>query len=314
MSLVLVLVALALTLAAGAGWTARRRWVIPAVRRHRRRAAARRQLGWSLRVAAPRSGAAVPRRTARPAAGGDPAPPDPTRQWLAEVRWDETGARFRVVASSLEDGSENVIAASEPVEWPPASPAAFRRMADAAQGLSDALERAGWAPMARGKAWYAARFMWLPDDGRSVGPEHAALWAGPEPEASAPEPPGPRARTDRFQRDARPAETDALWRCEIRWRSGQTRSHFEAVARDLAGGSRPVAGSENLGRSTRAAPGPEDDRARAAVGALRDALLDDGWTPIEPGSPWYAERFVWRRDGTPPTHLDAATPSTAGRT
>jgi hypothetical protein len=302
------LVVLALPLAAGAAWTVLRHWVIPAVRRRRRRAAARGQLrGGSARVAAPGAESPPSRRTARPAAGRGPAPPDPERRWLAEVRWDETAAtpRFRVVARASEDGTEDVIAESGPVEWPPASPGAFRRMAEAAQALSDAVARAGWTPVARGEAWYAARYIWIPDEARPVGPEPPALWAGREPDA--------RAGTDVPQRGAWPAETEALWRCEIRWRSGRTRSHFEAVARDPAGAARPVAGSDSLGRSTRTDPNPEDDRARAAVDVLRETLVADGWTRVEPGSPWYAERFVWRRDGAPPNHLDAATPSTAGR-
>jgi hypothetical protein len=299
-------------------WLVLRQWVMPAVRRTRRRAGGR-------QVERPGRPAAAP--GSEPSAGGyapravparRPAPPDPRRRWLAEVRWDESAAesRFRVIARASEDGSEDVIAESQALEWPPATPAAFQRVADAAQALGESVARAGWTPVARGEAWYAARFIWVPDDARRTRGPQPALWDGRDPEAVAPTP-APTARPaparSRFRRSSWPTRTETRWRCEIRWECGRRDSHFEALARDPTGASRPVAGSENFGWQPRAEPNPLDERARAAVSSLRDTLLADGWTPIEARSQWYAERFVWRRDGTPPDHLDTATPSTAGR-
>jgi hypothetical protein len=262
--------------------------------------------------------ASPPAADVAPVATDEPASPaDPTRRWFAEVRWDETAAtpRFRVAARATGNSAEQVIAESEPVEWPPPNPEAFRHMADAAQALSDALVQAGWTPVARGEGWYAARFVWEPADTAPTDAAGRALRAAAEREAPASPTNGePPARTGRFRRETWPAETQALWRCEIRWRRGWLESHFEAMAHDPAGASRPVASWDSFKGTMRAGPDPIDVRARAAVRALRDTLVADGWNRVEPGAPWYAERFVWRRGGTPPDHTGEGTPISAAGT
>jgi hypothetical protein len=246
-----------------------------------------------------------------PAAGDRPAAPaDPSHRWFAEVRWDETAStpRFRVAARAPGATAEHFIAESQPVEWPPPNPEAFRRLTQAAQALSDALVQAGWTPVERGDAWYAARFVWEPaDDSAPTDAPSRPRRATASPSAAA----APPARSSRPPSDTWPPETEALWRCEICWHRGWITSHFEAMAHDPAAASRPVARSDSFMWTMRADPDPADVRTRAAVRAVRNTLLADGWSRVEPGALWYAERFVWRHVGTPPDHTRQARPTSA---
>lgn len=256
------------------------------------------------------------------------APPDATRPWTAEITWrtGRSGPRFAALARDA-DGAEVVLAQSAPVPWPPADADAVERLGAAADDLARALRRAGWEPLARGEAWYARRFAWTP----APAPTRAAP-AVSEPPAVRPEPSEPQRAERRtgppappspvpesadsgwFKRRPWPEGTEELWRCELRWSAGWARSRFEAVAQEPHGGKRlPVATSEPFSWMLHADPAADDAEVRDAVGELSELLLADGWTEVEPGRRWYARRYVWRRDGAPPTHDQRRSASEAGR-
>jgi hypothetical protein len=291
-----------------------------------------------LRAVATRGRGRPPREAERPG-GQAPRPPDASRRWTAEMGWadGEPGPRFSVVARDDERGEEGVLAESPPLEWPPSSSEAVAALTSAADDLARAVIGAGWIPLAPGAAWYARRFAWEPvAEPVEPAPEQPppALRVGDpavEPEARAPVPPQPRsepeggARPDadadgahvsargRFRRRPWPQEAEALWRCEIRWNGGWTRSRLEVVARAPGGvrGTR-LAASEPFTWMLHADPDPDDREIHAAARNLRALLLADGWTEIDPGRGWYAHRFLWRRTGDPPNHLEL-TQRDAGR-
>ena len=46
-------------------------------------------------------------------------------------------------------------------------------------------------------------------------------------------------------------------------------------------------------------PEPPTRELMTAVRTLMGALEAAGWERIEPGGPWYAQRFLWRGSGEP---------------
>jgi hypothetical protein len=106
----------------------------------------------------------------------------------------------------------------------------------------------------------------------------------PEPaaEAPAPAPPPPLV----------PPDPDAPWTAEIAWAQGDGRCRFYAVAAAGDGGEPvPIVRSSWMGW-------PPDEHTPVtaladAVAALERELTAAGWTPVEPGSAWYAKRFAW---------------------
>jgi hypothetical protein len=216
-------------------------------------------------------------------------PPEPGREWLAEIAWRklERGAVFVVVARSA-DGVEAVISTSDRVEWPPRSGAAIATLERVVSGLETTLRDAGWSPLEPGGAWYAKRFEW------------AARDAAPVPATVAGTP------TGRFRRQpAWPADSEALWRCEIKWDAGYVTSRYIAVMRDPGSRSRrTVAASEPYSWMFRAEPEQDDPGHASAVRGLVAGLEQAGWERVEPANRWWAHRFVWRRADPPPEHLE----------
>lgn len=207
-------------------------------------------------------------------------PPDTGRSWTAVIEWRPTGeeSRFHVVARD-EQGSETVIARSEPLDWPPDNPDAVEALVHAADALTEGLLLAGWRALPSGTAWYERRFEFEP----------ATDWAPPV----AP-------RSGRF----RPA-LEGSWQCEIKWHPGYVRSRFEAVAHDPQGGRRVVARSRPFRWLLMADPDPTNPAFRDELRSLVSALEFAGWQPLDSGRAWYSERFVWRGEGEPPKHVEA---------
>jgi hypothetical protein len=102
-----------------------------------------------------------------------------------------------------------------------------------------------------------------------------------------------------------PEGSEEGWRCEIRCETHDAGSRFRAVALPPSG-DEPWAigeaeGSRWLPPADGDGPTPEHD---AAIAGLESALLQAGWDRAGRGDQWYAERFVWRREGEPPSRLE----------
>jgi hypothetical protein len=226
-------------------------------------------------------------------------PPDSDRRWTAEIQWAraEHTARFCVVARDEEGQSEPVIARSEPFDWPPEGNDAVRALVGAADALSEGLTLAGWKPLPRGEAWYAKRFEWEPAPVTDWAPPVPAPPATPEPT---------RTPTHRFRPTREwPTGTEELWRGEINWRSGYTRSRFEVVMHDPGGEAddRVIATSPPFKWLFMGDPDPSDATFREAALDLAAALESAGWERVGVGTPWYAARFVWHGDEPPPDEV-----------
>lgn len=89
-------------------------------------------------------------------------PPDPRRAWIATIEWRHTDAEshFCVVAQAGDGEPATVIAASDPLEWPPTGPTAVQALGGAAAKLEASLVAAGWKALPPGREWYAKRFSW----------------------------------------------------------------------------------------------------------------------------------------------------------
>jgi hypothetical protein len=238
-----------------------------------------------------------------------PRPPDPARAWTAEVEWRDTpgGPRFCAVARDERNGGETIVAETGPLEWPPRGPAAVQSLAASIFRLSRTMQDAGWSPLAHEGAWYAKRFEWKPAAARR-SPERPPAAAPAEAVDSS----QPSKRTGRFDRPW-PEDLKALWRCEIQWNAGWASSRFEAVAHAPHGvRGEPIAASKPFRWMLRRVPDLRDAPARGAVEELRTLLVTDGWTLLRSGPQWYSHRLVWRREGTPPNHLERAHGDTVG--
>jgi hypothetical protein len=227
-------------------------------------------------------------------------PPDPDRRWTAEIQWTRSGdtARFCVVARDEQGDSEPVIARSETFDWPPEGTDAVQALVGAADALSEGLTVAGWTPLPRGEAWYAKRFEWEPAP--------VTDWAPPQPGPSVAPVESTRAPTHRFRPTSEwPAETEALWRCEITWRSGYARSRFEAVLHDPTDDTdaRVIAASPPFKWLLMSDPDPNHATFREALRDLAAALESAGWERIGVGTSWYGARFVWHGDEPPPDEI-----------
>jgi hypothetical protein len=235
-------------------------------------------------------------------------PSDPGRSWTAEVEWHQEGgrARFTVVARSGDDDAGMLVASSAPLTWPPPDGRAVQRLSEAADRLEAALIGAGWTPLPPGSAWYAKRFAWSP----AAQPVTALPQATPEP--------GGR----RFERqvEAEPQievewPPEDLWRCEIRWHAGYVNSRFEALAhapgrrRGVTVCSTPVFRWLLMADPDSTSPEHLEQFHRVA-----DRLADAGWERAGAGKHWWELRFVWRREGAPPEHLELEEPAEAGAT
>jgi hypothetical protein len=112
--------------------------------------------------------------------------------------------------------------------------------------------------------------------------------------------------------DMRPPDPARSWTAEVEWRQEGGRARFAVIARS---------GDDDEGRlvasSAPLAWPPPDSRAvqrlSEAADRLEAALLGAGWTPLPPGSAWYAKRFAWAPAAQPVTALPQATPEPGGR-
>jgi hypothetical protein len=204
------------------------------------------------------------------------------------------------------------------LKWPPAGAAAVQGLADAVAELERALLAEGWTPLPPGPEWYAKRFAWIPVI--AAASAHVAAHEAPVRDrrrSASPAPAGEheKRRTGRFRRNrplrdyplpfAWPPGSDRLWRSEIRWDAGVVNSRFEAVAfgpgedRDLVVGR--SAAFRWLAMND---PDPATQKYQSELGQLRTALEAAGWEHVGRGANWYSARFVWRRTGTPPDHIE----------
>jgi MYXO-CTERM domain-containing protein len=255
-----------------------------------------------------------PRLTTLTGAGDDDpvealAPPDPERRWTAELEWhDEAGGpRFHVIARAEDGGPAARIASSERLEWPPPDAVAVQRLRRTVARIEAAVRDAGWAPLPAGETWYAKRFAWAPLVAPAGEPEPEPV-APPAPVAAATPAPAPRPVRPLFApQRAWPADTEDLWRCEIRWRAGYINSRFTLVARRPAERRpTPLASSQTFKWMIMNDPEPASQDFRDAVMQLDEQITDAGWEPVGSGREWWELRYVWRGAGDPPLQLDPA--------
>jgi hypothetical protein len=204
-----------------------------------------------------------------------------------------------VLARDQRGGGTTVIARSEALDWPPIDSDAVRALVEAADALTEALVAAGWNPVERGNAWYERRFEWAPKAPTDWRPPRADLT--------------PRLR-QRFRPGATwPEDSEQLWRCEIKWKSGYARSRFQAVAHDPENGTDKVVGTSPAFKwMLLGEPDVRDADFREAARGLAAALEAAGWERVGTGYDWYAARFVWRVDEPPPDRVEDA-PVSASR-
>jgi hypothetical protein len=265
-------------------------------------------------AAAAASGSAVA-RAARPASATAPPrglPPDPGRDWSAQIEWiiREGEARFAVLARTAEQVDDATVVTESPVlEWPPTSAAAVQALTDAVAELERTQLAAGWTALDSGPGWYAKRFAWTPV--LVVEPAPPAANRPAAHAAARPAPPQPAGeqepdRRGRFMRaPAWPEGTDRIWRCELRWDAGVVNSRFEAVAYGPGNEqhARPVASSATFKWLMMSDPDPAADDCRDELRRLGAALREAGWEHVGRGAKWYAARFVWRHPGKPPEEI-----------
>jgi hypothetical protein len=93
---------------------------------------------------------------------------------------------------------------------------------------------------------------------------------------------------------------NAIWTCELTWSTTVRERAFCAQA--SAPGEDPVevARSPKINWPPFLPPSPDAELVAAARRVAR-ALVAAGWTPTTKGPFWYAQRFAWARDGSPPT-------------
>jgi hypothetical protein len=248
----------------------------------------------------------------------DLRPPDPTLPWTAELEWhgDGEGPRFCVTARPVAGGPEALIALSEPIEWPPADPAAVERLRRSVARIEAAVRSAGWAPAAPGEAWYSKRFAWTPVATRAPARTPAPT-PTPTPTPSREPTPAaePAAAPPRGLFDPPPTwpqGTEELWRCEIRWRAGYINSRFAAVARRPGQrGTTTVGSSETFKWMIMADPEPPTPELLDAVAQLDEQVTALGWEPAGFGREWWERRYLWRGEGRPPLDLERS-PARAG--
>jgi hypothetical protein len=96
------------------------------------------------------------------------------------------------------------------------------------------------------------------------------------------------------------AETEPVWRCEIRWIAGRLTTGFEAVASG-PGGERPVPVAASTAHRWRLGSAPDPDAAahHARVRELAASLEAAGWERAGQGDEWYCQRFLWRGEQPP---------------
>jgi hypothetical protein len=219
---------------------------------------------------------AAPPEDERPVSAVEP--PDPGQPWTAEIEWQDAGAgpRFCLVARPAGGGADALIATSEPLAWPPRDAADVRKMRNEVARMEAALLDSGWSPLAPGSAWYSKRFGW----------------------AAVVEP----VSTGRFRREVDwPADTEDLWRCEIKWKPGYLNSRFAVVASEPGHKrGRTVSASEPFKWLLMADPNPQSQEQRAEVRRLDEQIVAAGWEPAGRGRWWSALRYVWRHEGPPP--------------
>jgi hypothetical protein len=236
---------------------------------------------------------------ADPDVSGSPAliPPDPHRRWTATIDWRHADAESRFCVLAVADQGEpaTVLVKSEPLEWPPTDPASVQALGAAAEKLAASLVSAGWEALPPASEWYAKRFAWEP-----VAAELTDA---------------PTARQQGSSRFPRPAWSDAtreLWRCEIEWDPGSVNARFRAaVYPPGVRRARAVVSSAAFDVPRDGEPDPHDPECRAQVQSLAARLEAAGWEPVARGADWFAERFVWRRDGAPPVPVDDSVPTEA---
>jgi hypothetical protein len=158
-----------------------------------------------------------------------------------------------------------------------------RALSGAVAKLEASLVAAGWKALPPEREWYAKRFSWEPAvEGQTVQ----------------------RPGSSRFARHTpRPEDSAELWRCEIEWDAAPVSRLRAAVYRPGHRHGRAIGVSSAVGSLRDGEPNPEDGECRTQVRALAAALEAAGWERTGRGADWFAERFVWRRDGAPPDRL-----------
>jgi hypothetical protein len=117
-------------------------------------------------------------------------------------------------------------------------------------------------------------------------------------------PPRPAAGGRRAEQPAAPPDPRGAWAAEIEWgHAGELR--FRAIARQAEDAEGiPVAESPALEWPPGSPAAVE--ALTGAVEQIEASMLVAGWTPLAPGSAWYAKRFAWK-----PAPAAPATPTAA---
>jgi hypothetical protein len=93
---------------------------------------------------------------------------------------------------------------------------------------------------------------------------------------------------------ALPPDPQRSWTSEIEWRQTDSGARFSVVCRSPEAGDAALTLAESH-PLVWPPTGPASVQALTVAAAkLEDSLVAAGWTPLPPGSAWYAKRFAWQ--------------------
>jgi hypothetical protein len=205
-------------------------------------------------------------------------------QPVAEPRVAKARAAERPVA-------EPTVAKAQPAKRPAAKPAVAKARAAKRPATKPAVAKARAAKRPAAKPAVAQARAAKP---AVAEPPVATARAAERPVAEPPcaKRPAPRREV--------PVPPNAKWTCELSWSASLRRAGFHVQATAPGEGTVEVARSRKVSWPPLMPPAPQAELV-AAARSVAKALVEAGWTPTTRGSDWYAQRFAWARDGSPPT-------------
>jgi hypothetical protein len=215
--------------------------------------------------------AAPEREQPRPGSTALPLVGTPERQHEPPVRVRPPDPHRTWLAAVVRSGTGLAVVARAAAD----EPGVVLATSGSVEHLEAALLAAGWQPIPAGGASQTKRFAWI-----VTAPASSDAWS---------------------------ADTDEVWRCEIKWQPGYRSSSFRAVMYAPAQRRGTTLGRSGTFRWLMMGdPDPDDGRSVEEVRWLADRLRSAGWEPAGRGGRWYSLRFAWRHEDPPPDSLEPA--------